>query len=72
MRWDRGGGTSAASRFGAKAAADPDLVRAVAVAASLDQRQSTISTADTLGADRAKLDALSLIFAIWGSQTGSR
>jgi hypothetical protein len=58
--------------FGAKVVADPDLVRAVTVAASLNQWQWATSMTDTLGTDNAKLDALSRIFAVWKSQSGNR
>jgi hypothetical protein len=58
--------------FGATVVADPDLVRAVTVAASLDQWQWAISMTDTLSTDSAKLDALSRIFTVWKSQSGNR
>jgi hypothetical protein len=57
---------------GAKVVADPDLVRAVIVAASLDQWQWATSMTDTLGTDNAKLEALSRIFAVWKRQSGNR
>jgi uncharacterized protein HemY len=57
---------------GAKVVADPDLVRAVTVAASLDQWQWATSMVDTLNTDNAKLDALSRIFAVWQRQSGNR
>jgi hypothetical protein len=56
----------------AKAVSDPDLVRAVAVAATLGERQRAISMIDMLSTDDAKLDALARLFAAAKNQGEQR
>jgi hypothetical protein len=52
-------------RFGAKIVTDPDLTRAVTVAASLQEWKWALSMADQFSTDNAKLDALSRVYAVW-------
>lgn len=63
--------TETRERLGVKGITDSDWVRAIAIAASLDQHDRVITMAGLLSTDDTKLDALSRAFAVWRMQLAS-